>query len=110
MTQYKIETIFTTQGGRIYYVEAESADAAVKQFNKEVVKNNQAEERIYCMTEDIKNVETIAKGEEVDVKAFDEARKVEWEHTMNNILASTRKRLKSTMGFGVPDEVQELKS
>ena len=53
MAQYKIETLFTTQGSRTYYMEADDADTAVQDFNKELVKNNQADERIYAMTVDI---------------------------------------------------------
>tara|TARA_R100001594_G_C3890361_1_gene228258 strand:+ start:237 stop:566 length:330 start_codon:yes stop_codon:yes gene_type:complete len=108
--QYKIETLFTTQGARTYYVEADNADSAVKKFEKEVVKNNQTDERIYTMTEDVRTVDAMSEDERVDVQAVKEARVVEWEEQMNIILARSRKKLKDTMGFGVPDEMQDLKS
>ncbi len=110
MTQYKIETLFTTQGSRTYYVEAENADKAVQQFNKEVVKNNQADERIYAMTEDIKCVDVMSEEERVDVKELQKAEAMEWEEKMNTIIAKSRKKLQDTMSFGIPDEVQNLKS
>ena len=110
MAQYKIETLFSTQGSRTYYMEADDADTAVQDFNKELVKNNQADERIYAMTEDVKNVELIDDNERVDIDGLKKAQALEWEQKMNTILAKTRKKLKDTMGFGIPDDLQNLKS
>ena len=53
MAQYKIKTLYTTQGSREYYQDAETADEAAVAFRKQMVKNGQAREMIYMMTEDI---------------------------------------------------------
>ena len=39
MAQYKIKTLYTTQGSRDYYQDAESADEAAIAFRKQMVKN-----------------------------------------------------------------------
>ena len=110
MSQYKIETLFAIQGSRTYYVEAENPDEAVKAFNKQVVKKNQVDERIYTMTEDVRDIDLISEDERVDVGELKKARSMEWEHQMNAIITKSRKKLTDTMGFGIADEVQDLKS
>ena len=37
MTQYKIETLFTTQGSRTYYVEAESWEEAEQEVTHNIL-------------------------------------------------------------------------
>ena len=103
MAQYKIETLYVIQGGREYYVEANSPDEAKKKFEKELVKNNMAKETIYAMTEDVKEI-ILNDGDRIDIEELKRAEATTWEMRMKKILGQSREKLRDSMGFGVPDE------
>ena len=110
MAQYKIKTLYTTQGSRDYYQDAESADEAAIAFRKQMVKNGQAREMIYMMTEDITSIEVVKEDHRVDVDEIEAARRKTWEMQMEKIIKGSRKKLKDEMGFGIPDELPFGKS
>ena len=110
MAQYKIDTLYTTKGRRVYYVESDNADNAVKSFNKEMIKNNQVEDRVYMMTEDVKSVIAIKEDERVDIDQLKDAKYEQWKEEMSMILTNSRHKLRDEMGYGVPDEAENLKS
>ena len=111
MAQYRIKTLYTTQGSREYYQDAESADEAATAFREQLIgsKDGQAKETIYMMTEDIIAVEN-NEEHRVDVSEIEAARRKTWEMQMNKIITASHKKLKDTMNFGVPDELPIVKS
>ena len=109
MAQYKIETLYATQGAREYYIEAESADDAATKFDKEIIKNNLAKETLYMMTEDITKV-TNNEDTRVDIEGFKDAEARAWKIKMNKILGTSRDQLRDEMGFGISDEPPIVKS
>ena len=109
MAQYKIETLYATQGARDYYIEAESAEVAASKFNKELIKNNLAKETLYMMTEDITKV-TNNEDTRVNIEDLKDSEARIWKAKMNKILGNNRKKLRDEMGFGIPDEPTIIKS
>ena len=109
MAQYKITTLFLTQGAREYYQDADSADEATQAFQKQIIKNNQAKETIYMMTEEITDI-ICNEDTRIDLDELEEARRNQWEASMQQILENSRKKLRDTMGFGIHDEPKKLKS
>ena len=109
MTQYKIETLYATQGAREYYIEAESADDAAVKFNEELIKKDMIKDTLYMMTEDITKVVS-NETERVDIEALKSAEAQAWKMKMNKILGKTRDNLRDEMGFGVPNEPKIVKS
>ena len=109
MAQYKIETLYATQGAREYYLDAESADDAATKFNQELIKNNLAKDTLYMMTEDITKV-TSNEAERVDIEELKNAEARAWKMKMDKILGSSRDKLRNEMGFGIPNEPPIVKS
>ena len=109
MSQYKIETLYATQGAREYYIEAESADDAATKFNEELVKNNFIKDTLYMMTEDITKVVS-NEAERVDIEALKSAEAQAWKMKMDKILGNSRDKLRNEMGFGIPNEPPIVKS
>ena len=109
MAQYKIETLYATQGAREYYIDAESADDATTKFNKELIKNNLVKETLYMMTEDITKV-IYNEDTRVNVEDLKDSEARIWKAKMNKILGNTRDKLRDEMGFGIPDEPPVVKS
>jgi len=109
MAQYKIETLYATQGAREYYIEAESADDATIKFNEELIKDNLIKDTLYMMSEDITKVMN-NESERVDVEALKKAEAEAWKIKMNKILGNTRENLRNEFGFGVSNEPPIVKS
>ena len=109
MSQYKIETLYATQGAREYYIEAESADDAATKFNEALIKNDMIKDTLYMMTEDITKVVS-NEAERVDIEALKSAEAQAWKTKMNKILGSSRDKLRNEMGFGIPNEPKIVKS
>ena len=109
MAQYKIETLYATQGAREYYIEAESADDAAIKFNKELIKNNLVKETLYMMTEDITKV-TNNEDTRVNVEDLKDSEARIWKAKMNKLLGNSREKLRDEFGFGIPDEPPIVKS
>ena len=109
MAQYKIETLYATQGAREYYIEAESADDAAIKFNKELIKNKLVKETLYMMTEDItkfiNNEDT-----RVNIEDLKDSEARIWKTKMNKILGRSRDKLRDEFGYGIPDEPPIVKS
>jgi len=109
MTQYKIETLYATQGAREYYIEAESADDAATKFNEALIKNDMIKDTLYMMTEDITKVVS-NEAERVDIEELKNAEARAWKMKMDKILGSSRDKLRNEMGFGIPNEPPIVKS
>ena len=109
MTQYKIETLYATQGAREYYIEAESADDAATKFNEELVKNNLAKDTLYMMTEDITKV-TNNEDTRVNIEDLKDSEARIWKTKMNKILGNSRDKLRNEFGFGISNEPPIVKS
>ena len=109
MAQYKIETLYATQGAREYYLDAESADDAATKFNKELIKNNLAKETLYMMTEDITKV-TCNEDTRVNIEDLKDSEARIWKAKMNKLLGNSREKLRDEFGFGIPDEPPIVKS
>ena len=109
MAQYKIETLYATQGAREYYIDAESADDAATKFNKELIKNNLVKETLYMMTEDITKV-IYNEDTRVNVEDLKDSEARIWKTKMNKILGKNREKLRDEFGYGVPDEPPIVKS
>jgi len=109
MAQYKIETLYATQGAREYYIEAESADDATIKFNEALIKNNMIKDTLYMMTEDITRVTSNEAGR-VDIEELKNAEARVWKAKMNKILGTSRDKLRNELGFGIPDEPPIVKS
>ena len=109
MAQYKIETLYATQGAREYYLDAESADDAATKFNQELIKNNLAKDTLYMMTEDITKV-TNNEDTRINIEDLKDAEARTWKMKMNTLLGNTREKLRDEMGFGIPDEPPIVKS
>ena len=109
MAQYKIETLYATQGAREYYIDAESADDAATKFNKELIKNNLAKDTLYMMTEDITKVIN-NEDTRINIEDLKDAEARTWKMRMNELLGNTRDKLRNEMGFGIPDEPPVVKS
>ena len=109
MAQYKIETLYATQGAREYYLDAESADDAATKFNKELIKNNLAKDTLYMMTEDITKVIN-NEDTRINIEDLKDAEARTWKMRMNELLGNTRDKLRNEMGFGIPDEPPVVKS
>ena len=109
MTQYRIETLYATQGAREYYIEAESADDAAVKFNEELIKKDMIKDTLYMMTEDITKV-TSNEAERVDIEELKNAEARAWKMKMDKILGTSRDKLRDEMGFGIPNEPKIVKS
>ena len=109
MAQYKIETLYVTQGAREYYIDAESADDAATKFNKELIKNNLVKETLYMMTEDITKVIN-NEDTRVNVEDLKDSEARIWKVKMNKLLGNTREKLRSEFEFGMSDEPPIVKS
>lgn len=109
MTQYKIETLYATQGAREYYIEAESADDAAVKFNEELIKKDMIKDTLYMMTEDITKV-TSNEADRVDIEELKNAEARAWKMKMDKILGTSRDKLRNEMGFGIPNEPPIVKS
>ena len=109
MTQYKIETLYATQGAREYYIEAESADDAATKFNEALIKNDMIKDTLYMMTEDITKVVS-NEAERVDIEELKNAEARAWKMKMDKILGTSRDKLRNEMGFGIPNETKIVKS
>ena len=109
MAQYKIETLYATQGAREYYIEAESADDAATKFNEELIKKDMIKDTLYMMTEDITKV-TSNEAERVDIEELKNAEARAWKMKMDKILGNSRDKLRNEMGFGIPNEPPIVKS
>jgi|TARA_R100001530_G_scaffold29402_1_gene23165 hypothetical protein len=109
MSQYKIETLYATQGAREYYIEAESADDAATKFNEALIKNDMIKDTLYMMTEDITKVVS-NEAERVDIEELKNAEARAWKMKMDKILGSSRDKLRNEMGFGIPNEPPIVKS
>ena len=109
MTQYRIETLYATQGAREYYIEAESADDAAVKFNEELIKKDMIKDTLYMMTEDITKVVS-NEAERVDIEELKNAEARAWKMKMDKILGNSRDKLRNEMGFGIPNEPPIVKS
>ena len=109
MSQYKIETLYATQGAREYYIEAESADDAATKFNEALIKNDMIKDTLYMMTEDITKVVS-NEAERVDIEELKNAEARAWKMKMDKILGNSRDKLRNEMGFGIPNEPPIVKS
>ena len=109
MAQYKIETLYATQGAREYYLDAESADDAATKFNQELIKNNLAKDTLYMMTEDITRVIN-NEDTRVNIEDLKDSEARIWKTKMNKILGKSREKLRDEFGYGIPDEPPIVKS
>ena len=109
MSQYKIETLYATQGAREYYIEAESADDAAVKFNEELIKKDMIKDTLYMMTEDITKVIN-NESERVNVEDLKNSEARIWKTKMNKILGRSRDKLRDEFGYGIPDEPPIVKS
>ena len=109
MAQYKIETLYATQGAREYYIDAESADDAAAKFTKELIKNNLAKDTLYMMTEDITKV-TNNEDTRIKIEDLKDSEARIWKVKMNKLLGNTREKLRSEFEFGMSDEPPIVKS